>query len=68
MQTGEKVIFKGPGGTITIDGSGITLDGVEIKIKGPLSQSSSGSGSSLQIAGRPAVSRDVDPADIPLSE
>lgn len=26
LQTGEKVVFKGPGGTITIDGSGTTQE------------------------------------------
>lgn len=68
LQTGEKVVFKGPGGTITIDGSGITLDGVEIKINGPLSHSAGGGGGAFQIPGIPALSREADAADIPLSE
>ena len=40
IHAGESLSLKGPGGTIRIDGSGITLDGVAIQVKGPMRQQS----------------------------
>ncbi len=40
IHAGESLFLKGPGGTIRIDGSGITLDGVAIQVKGPMRQQS----------------------------
>ena len=40
----ERIVLKAPGGSITIDGDGITLDGLTIKIKGPVTVDTIGSG------------------------
>ncbi|PTX08317.1 type VI secretion system tip protein VgrG [Achromobacter mucicolens] len=40
IHAGESLSLKGPGGTIRIDGSGITLEGVAIQVKGPMRQQS----------------------------
>ena len=50
LQCSEKAVLRGPGGTITIDHGGITLEGIAIKLKGPISQSA-GSGNQLSIKG-----------------
>ncbi|MFD4841072.1 type VI secretion system tip protein VgrG, partial [Achromobacter sp. NPDC058515] len=50
LQASDKVVLKGPGGTITIDSGGITLEGIAIKLKGPMSQSG-GAGNQLSIKG-----------------
>ncbi|MNU04503.1 hypothetical protein D3C72_2489430 [compost metagenome] len=44
------MVIKGPGGTITINGSGITLEALAINLKGPISQANGG-GNSLSMAG-----------------
>jgi len=50
LQSSEKAVLRGPGGAITIDDSGITLQGIAIKLKGPISQLG-GSGNQLSIKG-----------------
>ncbi len=53
----EKFTIKGPGGKITIDGSGITLEAAKINLKGAVSMGGSGSAQvpTLQNAARDAL-------------
>ena len=48
----EKIVFKAPGGKITLDAGGITLEG-NINIKGPMNQVGSGGGEGISISGSP---------------
>ncbi|MCD0499379.1 Rhs element Vgr protein, partial [Achromobacter sp. MY14] len=50
LQAAQRVVIQGPGGTITIDGDGITLEALAINLKGPVAQAN-GSGNSLSMAG-----------------
>ncbi|HCQ46338.1 MAG TPA: hypothetical protein DIW53_05855 [Achromobacter sp.] len=50
LQAAQSVVIKGPGGTITINGSGITLEALAINLKGPVAQAGGG-GNSLSMAG-----------------
>ncbi|MGH8384502.1 MAG: type VI secretion system Vgr family protein [Pseudomonas sp.] len=43
LQASERLVFKGPGGSITLDAQGIHLNGVAITLKGPVDQTASGS-------------------------
>ncbi|MDH0684660.1 type VI secretion system Vgr family protein [Achromobacter animicus] len=52
-QAAESLTIKGPGGTIRIDASGITLDGVAILIKGPMNQKPGGGTNSISVNGTP---------------
>ncbi|WP_324832180.1 type VI secretion system Vgr family protein [Pseudomonas saxonica] len=36
VKAGQRIVFKAPGGTLTLDETGITLDGIIINIKGPV--------------------------------
>lgn len=36
VKAGQHIAFKAPGGTITLDETGITLDGIIINVKGPV--------------------------------
>jgi len=36
VKAGQRIVFKAPAGTLTLDDSGITLDGLLITIKGPV--------------------------------
>lgn len=51
LQASEKVVFKSPGGSITLDAQGIHLNGLAITIQGPVSATASGEGQpfSLQL-------------------
>ncbi|AVJ29604.1 type VI secretion system Vgr family protein [Achromobacter spanius] len=53
LQAGEVFRLRGPGGTITLQDGGITLDGVAVVLKGSISQQGGGKGNSLSIAGTP---------------
>jgi type VI secretion system secreted protein VgrG len=59
LQSAQRAVIKGPGGTITIDGGGITIEAVAIKFKGPISQQSGGaSAPSMAGAPNPALAMD----------
>ncbi|MNN76434.1 hypothetical protein D3C81_1928120 [compost metagenome] len=60
VQAAESLTIKGPGGTIRIDGSGITLDGIAIVIKGPMSQKGGGASNPFSIQGEPAIGKPID--------
>ena len=47
VAAGERLVLKAPGGTLTIDGSGITLDGLTINIKGTVNAETVGTGNSF---------------------
>ncbi|UII71784.1 type VI secretion system tip protein VgrG [Pseudomonas sp. HN11] len=40
----QRIVLKAPGGSLTIDSDGITLDGLTIKIKGPVTGDTMGTG------------------------
>ncbi|MDR2327599.1 MAG: type VI secretion system tip protein VgrG, partial [Acidovorax sp.] len=60
VQAQEAIVLEGPGGTLRIDGSGITLNGVAVQIKGPVSVQSGGSGNAHAIASSPAAGLGLD--------
>ncbi|HTV86147.1 MAG TPA: hypothetical protein VME63_12105, partial [Dyella sp.] len=70
LQTGERAVIRGPGGSITLDSSGVTLEGLAIRFKGPITQESVGTGHAFHLDGRPLPG--VSPNDLlshlPLSE
>ncbi|WP_415493102.1 bacteriophage T4 gp5 trimerisation domain-containing protein [Burkholderia ubonensis] len=68
LQAGEVFRLRGPGGTITLDDSGITLDAVVIRFKGPLAGGGAGRGNRFGIDGNPLPGAPTDPTDLPLSE
>ncbi|KVA58344.1 type VI secretion protein VgrG [Burkholderia cepacia] len=68
LHADEVIRLRGPGGTITLDDGGITLDAVVIRFKGPLTADSVGRGNRLGIDGNPLPGEPTDPTDLPLSE
>ncbi|VWB21529.1 Rhs element Vgr protein [Burkholderia arboris] len=54
IRAAEVLEVKGPGGTVRIDGGGITLEGVAIRVKGPMTQSSGGTSTVPAPVGVPA--------------
>ncbi|NIX94312.1 type VI secretion system tip protein VgrG [Pseudomonas fulva] len=59
IQASEAVVLKAPGGTLRIDGSGITLNGVSLQFNGPLALQANGSGHSIAASGVPTPSDPV---------
>jgi len=47
ITSSQRIVLKAPGGSITIDHDGITLDGLTIKIKGPVTTEPYGTGNPL---------------------
>ncbi|MNQ93771.1 hypothetical protein D3C85_1092530 [compost metagenome] len=43
LQASERLVFQGPGGSITLDAEGIHLTGVTINLQGPVTTTASGS-------------------------
>ncbi|SAK76014.1 Rhs element Vgr protein [Caballeronia pedi] len=56
----DRVVFRGPGGTITIDSSGITLDSTTIKLKGNLALQAPGVATRTSLGGTPNTSKPMD--------
>ncbi|MBN3853353.1 type VI secretion system tip protein VgrG [Paraburkholderia sp. Ac-20340] len=52
LNASQKLVIRGPGGTITLDSGGITLEALEIKLKGPMTQTS-GTGNAISFDGNP---------------
>jgi type VI secretion system secreted protein VgrG len=52
LQASERIVFQGPGGSITLDAFGIHLNAVAITVKGPVTATAPGNGQpfSLQLA------------------
>ncbi|MFF7399094.1 type VI secretion system Vgr family protein [Achromobacter sp. NPDC008082] len=59
LQTRERIVLQSPGGSITLDDGGITLEGVSINLKGPLSQQGGGAGIPLHIDGAPNLDEPI---------
>ncbi|MET3654894.1 bacteriophage T4 gp5 trimerisation domain-containing protein, partial [Dyella japonica] len=53
LQAGERAVFRGPGGAITLDDSGITIEGITIKLKGPVQQGGAGARNVFAVDGHP---------------
>lgn len=60
LRTAEAVIIRGPGGSIQIDETGITLDGPTIRINGQLLQSAEGAGNPFSISSAPVNGKPLD--------
>ncbi|WP_233634313.1 type VI secretion system Vgr family protein [Burkholderia cepacia] len=60
IHAAEVLEVKGPGGTVRIDGGGITLEGVAIRTKGPMTQQSGGASNPFAITGAPASGKPLD--------
>ncbi len=62
VEAADRIVIRGPGGTITIDDSGITLDGILIEMKGPVQTESN---TSPSIDALKARAKQADPVCIP---
>jgi type VI secretion system secreted protein VgrG len=60
LQAGERAVIRGPGGTITLDDSGITIDAVAIRFKGPLQGGGDGKGNEFSFVGNPNAGQASD--------
>jgi type VI secretion system secreted protein VgrG len=60
LKAGERAVFRGPGGAITVDDGGITIEGIAIRFKGPLQAGSEGNGNVFGIQGDPNAGQDSD--------
>lgn len=49
LQASERLVIKGPGGSITIDGEGVHLTGISITHNGPLITTGQGGGQELKL-------------------
>ena len=56
VNASDRIVIKGPGGTITVDAGGVTIEAVAIRLKGPVTQSS-GAGNGLSMSGTPSPGR-----------
>jgi len=54
LDASDKFILRGPGGTITIDDHGITIEALQNRFKGPITANGSGAGNAVAMAGLPA--------------
>ncbi|MGE8405577.1 MAG: type VI secretion system Vgr family protein [Pseudomonas sp.] len=52
IHASDAVVIKGPGGTLRIDAAGITLDGIALTLKGPMTKTGGGSGNSLSLSSK----------------
>ncbi|EHK68161.1 bacteriophage T4 gp5 trimerisation domain-containing protein [Achromobacter arsenitoxydans] len=62
IEAAHNLSLKGPGGTIRIDDSGITLDGITILMKGPMNQMGGGTRNALALAAAPTTGQGMDRA------
>ncbi|CAG9234437.1 Putative type VI secretion system protein VgrGB [Paraburkholderia tropica] len=53
LKAGERAVLRGPGGSITVDDSGVTIEGVAIKFKGPFQAGGAGKGNVFSFHGQP---------------
>ncbi|CAG9194140.1 hypothetical protein PSP6_140024 [Paraburkholderia tropica] len=60
LKAGERAVLRGPGGSITIDDNGITIEGIAIKLKGPLQAGGEGKGNVFGIQGHPNAGQESD--------
>ncbi|MEL1266380.1 type VI secretion system Vgr family protein, partial [Pseudoxanthomonas putridarboris] len=57
----DKAVLRGPGGTLTLDSKGVTLEGTLIKFKGPVKFSGQGTGNAFSINSVPNLGDVLDP-------
>ncbi|MCU1735683.1 type VI secretion system tip protein VgrG [Pseudomonas sp. 20P_3.2_Bac4] len=57
IHAADAFVIKGPGGTLRIDGAGITLDGIALTLNGPATKTGGGGGNSLTLASEVAQTR-----------
>ncbi|ECH9271568.1 hypothetical protein AAP84_24515, partial [Salmonella enterica subsp. enterica] len=50
LQATDILQIRGPGGTITVDGDGVTIEGLVLRLKGPVRITEDGAGNALQQA------------------
>ncbi|ACC75181.1 type VI secretion system tip protein TssI/VgrG [Paraburkholderia phymatum] len=67
LVAGERLVLKAPGGSLTIDSSGITLNGISIHLKGAVTQEN-GTGGAPTLNGIPVPAQLPDPTHLPLSD
>ncbi len=60
LQAGEAMHIRGPGGSITLDDDGITLNAIQTLIKGPMDIDSAGRGNPFVIDGNPNAGEESD--------
>ncbi|NER60026.1 type VI secretion system tip protein VgrG, partial [Pseudomonas sp. MAFF212428] len=60
LQASHSLVLEGPGGSLCIDASGITLNGVAIHLKGPVDMTSAGRGATLIATGSPNIAQAMD--------
>ncbi|MBN3856038.1 type VI secretion system tip protein VgrG [Paraburkholderia sp. Ac-20340] len=53
LKAGDRAVFRGPGGSITVDDGGITIEGIAITFKGPLEGGGEGKGNVFSFNGQP---------------
>ena len=59
IRTAEEFIARGPGGTVRIGKGGITIEGTQIRLKGPINTETTGAGNELAITGNPLAGEPV---------
>lgn len=59
LQTSESLVLQGPGGSITLDANGISINGIAIYLKGPVQHSAPGVGHSLALSGTAATGEPI---------
>lgn len=53
LNASERVVFQGPGGSLTLDAQGIHLNGVAITLRGPVTATAPGNGQALTLQLQP---------------
>ena len=67
MSASDRFVIKGPDGTITIDAGGVTIEGVAIKLKGAVTQSSGWVKNALDLRASVREGTPLDPFRFPFS-
>jgi type VI secretion system secreted protein VgrG len=55
LNASERVVFQGPGGSLTLDAQGIHLNGVAITLRGPVTATAPGNGQALTLQLQPGA-------------
>ncbi|MBU8977264.1 type VI secretion system tip protein VgrG [Lysobacter sp. MMG2] len=64
LSASQTFVLRGPGGTITINRDGVTLEGLQHVLKGPVAFQSHGEGNALQMLGTPREALLGDPIEL----
>ncbi|MGH8467261.1 MAG: type VI secretion system Vgr family protein, partial [Pseudomonas sp.] len=60
LDTSQRTIIRGPGGTLTIDAGGIQMEAVAIKLKGPVQISRSGARNEIAVESLPMTGKPLE--------